>query len=71
MLSWLSANIGTVLITLLLIAVIVIIIVKLRKDKKKGVSSCGGNCAHCAMSGTCHQQFQRSRPAEKFASNNE
>ena len=56
MLSWLSANIGTVLITLLLIAVIVVIIVKLRKDKKKGVSSCGGNCAHCAMSGTCHQK---------------
>ena len=56
MLSWLTANIGTVLITLFLIAIIVIIVVKLRKDKKKGVSSCGGNCAHCAMSGTCHQK---------------
>lgn len=56
MLTWLSANIGTVLITILLIAVVVIIIVKLRKDKKKGVSSCGGNCAHCAMSGTCRKQ---------------
>ena len=55
MLSWLSANIGTVLITLLVIAVVAVIIVKLRKDKKKGVSSCGGNCAHCAMGGTCHQ----------------
>ena len=56
MLSWLSANIGTVLITLLLIALVAAIIVKLRKDKKKGVSSCGGNCAHCAMHGACHQQ---------------
>ena len=56
MLSWLTANIGTVLITLLLIALVAIIIVKLRKDKKKGVSNCGGNCAHCAMSGTCHQK---------------
>ena len=56
MLSWLAANLGTVLITLLLIAVIVTVIVKLRMDKKKGVSSCGGNCAHCAMSGTCHQK---------------
>ncbi len=55
MLSWLAANIGTVLITVCLIAVVAVIIVKLRKDKKKGVSSCGGNCAHCAMSGTCHQ----------------
>ena len=56
MLSWLTANIGTVLITLLLIAVVAVIVVKLRKDKKKGVSSCGGNCAHCAMSGACHQK---------------
>ncbi len=56
MLSWLTANIGTVLITLLLIAVVAVIVVKLRRDKKKGVSSCGGNCAHCAMSGTCHQK---------------
>ena len=55
MLSWLTANIGTVLITLLLIAVVVVIAVKLRKDQKKGVSSCGGNCAHCAMSGSCHR----------------
>ncbi|MBR0509489.1 MAG: FeoB-associated Cys-rich membrane protein [Clostridia bacterium] len=56
MLTWLTANIGTVLITILLIAVVAVIVVKLRKDKKKGVSSCGGNCAHCAMSGTCHQK---------------
>ena len=56
MLSWLSANIGTVLITLLLIAVVAVIVVRLRKDKKKGVSSCGGNCAHCAMGGACHQK---------------
>ncbi len=56
MLSWLTANIGTVLITLLLIAIVAVIVVKLRKDKKKGRSACGGNCAHCAMSGTCHQK---------------
>ncbi len=53
MLSWLWANIGTVLITLLLIAIVAGIAVKLRKDKKKGVSACGGNCAHCAMHGAC------------------
>ncbi len=53
MLSWLTANIGTVLITVMLIAIVVVIVVKLRKDKKKGVSSCGGNCAHCAMNGSC------------------
>ena len=56
MLSWLTANLGTVLITLILIAVVTVIVVKLRKDNKKVVSSCGGNCAHCAMGGTCHQK---------------
>ena len=54
MFSWLTANLGTILIVLVLTLIVVGIIVKLRKDKKKGVSSCGGNCAHCAMHGTCH-----------------
>ena len=56
MLAWFTANTGTILITLLLIVIVAVIIVKLLKDKKKGVSSCGGNCAHCVMSGNCHQQ---------------
>ncbi len=56
MFAWLSANLGTILITLLLTAIVVIIVVKLCKDKKKGVSNCGGNCAHCAMSGQCHRK---------------
>ena len=54
MFAWLTANLGTVLIVLVLLAVVIGIIVKLRKDKKKGVSSCGGNCAHCKMHGACH-----------------
>jgi hypothetical protein len=54
MFSWLTANLGTILIVLVLTLIVVGIIVKLRKDKKKGVSSCGGNCAHCALHGTCH-----------------
>ena len=53
MFAWLSANVGTILIVLVLLVVVIGIIAKLRKDKKKGVSSCGGNCAHCAMNGSC------------------
>ncbi len=56
MLTWLFANLGTILIVLVLCAVVIGVIVKLRKDKKEGVSPCGGNCAHCAMHGTCHQK---------------
>lgn len=55
MFSWLVNNLGTILISLVLVAIVVIIIMKLRKDKKAGKSSCGGNCAHCTMAGSCHK----------------
>ena len=54
MFSWIAANIGTILICLVLLLVVTAIIVCLVRDKKKGKPSCGGNCAHCAMSGSCH-----------------
>ena len=56
MFAWLSANLANVLIVLVLIAVTAGIIVKLCRDKKNGKSSCGCNCAHCAMHGMCHQK---------------
>ena len=56
MLAWITENIGTILISAGLLLIVVLIIVKLVKDKKKGNSSCGCNCAHCAMSGSCHQK---------------
>ena len=56
MLAWITENIGTILISAVLLLVAVLIIRKLVKDKKKGKSSCGCNCAHCAMSGSCHQK---------------
>ena len=56
MLAWITENIGTILISAVLLFIVVLIIVKLVKDKKKGRSSCGCNCAHCAMSGSCHQK---------------
>ncbi len=56
MLSWLTANVGTVIITLVLIVAVVLIVVVLRRDKKQGKSSCGGNCGHCPMGGQCHGQ---------------
>lgn len=59
MLSWLTANLGTVLITLLLIAVVAVIIINLCKNKKRSVSPCGGQCACCAMHGACHTADQK------------
>ncbi|HHZ07090.1 MAG TPA: FeoB-associated Cys-rich membrane protein [Clostridiales bacterium] len=54
MLSWIIANIGTILISLVLIGVVVAVIIIMRRDKKKGKSTCGGNCGHCPMGGSCH-----------------
>ncbi len=54
MLNWIANNIATILISLGLLIIVFAIIVKLVKDKKKGKSSCGCNCAHCAMAGSCH-----------------
>ena len=56
MLAWITENIGTILISAVLLLVVILIIRKLVKDKKKGKSSCGCTCAHCAMSGSCHQK---------------
>ena len=56
MLAWITENIGTILISAVLLLVVVLNIRKLVKDKKKGKSRCGCNCAHCAMSGSCHQK---------------
>lgn len=54
MLSWLSANIGTILISLVLICIVAAVIIIMRRDKKKGKSTCGGNCGHCPMGTSCH-----------------
>ena len=55
MLSWFAQNIVTIIIILFLAAVVSAIILKLVNDRKKGKTSCGCDCAHCSMSGTCHE----------------
>ncbi|MBQ3968344.1 MAG: FeoB-associated Cys-rich membrane protein [Lachnospiraceae bacterium] len=59
MLEWISENIGTIFISLLLILMVTGIIRTLIKDKKQGRSSCGGNCAHCKMCAACHSRQPR------------
>ncbi len=53
--QWIVENGGTVIVTLVMIAIAAAIIVTMRKDKKKGKSSCGYNCGCCPMAGTCHK----------------
>ena len=55
MLDWFAANLGTILISLVLLVIVSLIVVCLLRQKKAGKSSCGANCAHCAMHGQCHE----------------
>jgi hypothetical protein len=55
MLAWLTANLGTIIVTLILIGIVAAIIFKMIKDKKSGKGSCGCGCEHCAMHGKCHK----------------
>ena len=56
--AWIMENLGTILISLALVLVVTGIIIKLIKDKKKGISSCGGNCSHCGMCGMCEAHIR-------------
>ena len=55
MLEWLTENLGTIVVSLILICIVTAIIVKTVKDKKQGKSSCGCGCEHCAMRDKCHK----------------
>ncbi len=54
MLQWMEANLSTILISFALVVIVAMIVWHLVRQKKQGKSSCGCNCAHCAMSGSCH-----------------
>lgn len=54
MLHWIGANLGSILICTVLIAIVSLILRYLIRQRKRGGSSCGCGCAHCAMHGSCH-----------------
>jgi len=55
MFAWISANLGTIAVCLALAAAVAAVIAVLRRDRKKGVSPCGGKCGSCPMGGSCHE----------------
>ena len=59
MLTFLSQNLATILISLALFAVVALVIVHLVRNRRKGKSSCGCNCAGCPMSGQVSRKRAR------------
>ena len=56
MLAWIIENLGNIIVSLILIVIVAAVIFKMIKDKKNGISSCGGNCAHCSMCASCQKK---------------
>ncbi|MDO4157109.1 MAG: FeoB-associated Cys-rich membrane protein [Oscillospiraceae bacterium] len=52
---------GSIIVGLLLLGIVAIIIWKLRSDRKKGKSSCGGTCGGCPNASHCHPQMTRKK----------
>ena len=59
MFAWIADNIVTIVICLVLILIVAGIIYSLIRDKKRGKSTCGNNCAHCTMAGSCHTNTKK------------
>ncbi len=54
MIEWLAANWVNIIILAVVGGLIALAVIVLVKDKKAGKTSCGCNCANCAMAGKCH-----------------
>lgn len=56
MYTWITHNLGTLLVGLVLLATVAAITVHLVKKKKRGASSCNCGCAGCPMQANCHKK---------------
>ena len=56
MLGWLSANLGTIIVSIILLLILSAAVMKIIKDRKNGRNSCGCGCANCAMHRACAKQ---------------
>lgn len=54
MLTFISKNIGTIIVLLIVTAVVAAVVAKMVKDKKSGKNVCGGDCSKCH--GCSHSQ---------------
>lgn len=51
--DFLTQNAGTIIVAAVLIAVLAVVVICIVRNKKNGVSSCGGGCSGCPFSGRC------------------
>lgn len=53
--TWIIANIGTIIVAIVVFGMITAVVVKMMLDKRAGKHSCscGCGCESCALSGKC------------------
>ena len=56
MLEWISSNIASIVVLLVVVVSIGAVVFKMVRDKKKGKSSCSCGCGGCPMSDSCHSK---------------
>lgn len=54
--EWLAYYWPTILVCLALGGIVFAIIFSMARNRKKGKTSCGSDCAHCALHGSCHSK---------------
>ncbi len=57
--EFLAANVGTILVLLVLTTVLAAVAIRMIKNKKKGVPSCSCGCSTCPYSGKCHGEEEK------------
>ena len=55
MITWLTENIGTIIVLVIVLACAGLAAWKIVRDRRNGKSSCGCGCANCAMHEMCHR----------------
>lgn len=55
MLTWIIHNIGTIVAGLILAVILCAAVATILRNNRKGKSSCGCGCTHCAMAGSCRK----------------
>jgi hypothetical protein len=61
MIEFLSNNLATIVVGLILLAIVIAIVYSMVKNKKNGKSNCGCGCEHCASSAVCHGTKKREK----------
>ncbi|MBR3679508.1 MAG: FeoB-associated Cys-rich membrane protein [Oscillospiraceae bacterium] len=62
MFQWITENLASILVGLILLAAVLAAVCKIIRDRKSGRGSCGCGCSSCAMNGKCHMKSSDSTP---------